>query len=238
VARLLVVVAILLAGCRDTQGPASTATPRLGSLTEQLKQEGDQLLAEGRYEEAAVKYQRAVNQEPGDPALRYALGVAFSHLQRRQDTVEQFRWVVERGRPESPYVHLARTWLIESGERVSPPAPPPSAPTVQDDAEPRGTIRGTSEWAGHDPKRRVVALRIVLTPLQGQELGTRGNRRFRLGEPFAFRDIPVGKYQLAASSSDAELWNEEVTVTPDKETVVHLSNANSPVPSDHPLKDD
>lgn len=236
--RVLVAAAIALAGCQEARGPAPTpAPPPIGSLTEQLKREGDQLLAQKRYEEAAVKYQRAVNQEPGDLALRYALGVAFSHLQRRQDTIEQFRWIVERGAPRSPSVQLARNWLIDAGESVSAPAPRPTAPAAEDDSEPRGTITGATVWTGHDPMGRSIGLRIKLTPLQGQDLGGKGNRRFRLGEPFAFRKVPAGKYQLTASASDTELWNEEVTVEPDKETVLQLSNANSPVPPDQPLED-
>ncbi len=235
--RVLVAAAIALAGCQEARGPAPTPPP-IGSLTEQLKREGDQLLAQGRYEEAAVKYQRAVNQEPGDLALRYALGVAFSHLQRRQDTIEQFRWIVERGAPGSPFVQLARNWLIDAGELVSAPVPHPTATAAEDDSEPRGTIKGATVWAGHDPMGRSIGIRITLTPLQGQDLGGKGNRRFRLGEPFAFRNVPVGKYQLTASASDTELWNEEVTVEPDKETVLQLSNANSPVPPDRRLEDD
>jgi tetratricopeptide (TPR) repeat protein len=236
VRRLLAAAAIVMAGCQ--QGPASAPAPPIGTLTEQLKREGDELLGQGRYEEAAVKYQRAVNQEPGDLALRYALGVSFSHLQRRQDTVEQFRWLVERGTPDSPYVRLARNWLLDAGEPVSAPASRRAVAAVQAREEPEGTISGATEWAGHDPAGRSLLVRITLTPLQGQQLAGRGTRLAPLGEPFAFRKVPAGKYQLAAAVGDTELWNEEVTVEPDGETVVRLTNANSPVLPDRPLNDE
>ena len=104
--RRLAIIALvaLFLGCQ--QSPAPGPAP-VGSLTFRLKAEGDALAARGDYEGAALKYQQAANQEPEDVSIRFALGSALSHLNRREQTVEQFRFVVARGKPDSPEIGRA-----------------------------------------------------------------------------------------------------------------------------------
>ena len=131
--RLLVAAAfalVLAGGCQQPQPPAPAAgAPTKGPLTAQLKAEGDALMARGDYERAVVKYLAAVNQEPKDVSLRFALGVALSNLDRREETIEQFRFVAINGAPGSNEVKLAREWLGGAGGPPPPPAPPgPACP--------------------------------------------------------------------------------------------------------------
>ena len=113
--RLLVAAAIsFLLGCQQSPSLEPAKAP-LGSLTAQLKAEGDQLAARGEYEAAVVKYQAAVRQEPGEVPLWFALGSALSHLSRREETVEAFQRVVQLGRPDSQEVEVARRWLVSAG---------------------------------------------------------------------------------------------------------------------------
>ena len=69
-----------------------------------------------RYDEAAVKYQAALNEAPGDIRIRFALAVALSHTPRREETITHFRIVMQRGAPGSPEVKTAREWLANAGE--------------------------------------------------------------------------------------------------------------------------
>ena len=231
--RRLAIIALvaLFLGCQ--QSPAPGPAP-VGSLTVRLKAEGDALAARGDYEGAALKYQQAANQEPEDVSIRFALGSALSHLNRREETVEQFRFVVARGKPDSPEVQAALRWLIAAGENPSdvsfepPPsesapvataAPPPGPPAL---TRPLGKVRGKTEAQG------LEGLDVILA-LNGEsnvELGFRV--RGRVGQPFEFDKIPPGNYRLAVEHGETSemLWDVPVTVESGKEVVVNLTGAN------------
>ena len=225
----VVVFVALVLGCQQAPAPGPQRGP-LGSLTLHLKQEGDALAARGDYEAAAVKYQAALNQEPEDTSLRFALGAALSHLGRREATVEQFRFVVSRGRPESQEHQAARRWLIAAGElgetvtfapsrgpereavRTAPPLPvaapgmPPGVSSVKGRTEPRP---GTGE------------VKIILTDMS-RWLGF--TRRAKLGEAFEFANVPAGTYELIVQEAESgdELSSQEVTVVAGKDLVLDV----------------
>ncbi len=105
------VLTVAITGCQraPASGPAPASVPA-GPLTGRLKAEGDALMAQQAYDQAAVKYQAALNEAPNDIPIRYALAVALSYLPRREETVEQFRTILYRGDPASFEVKAARDW--------------------------------------------------------------------------------------------------------------------------------
>ncbi len=202
----------------------------MGSLTVRLKAEGDGLAARGDYEDAALKYQQAANQEPDDVSLRFALGSALSHLGRREETVQQFRFVVARGKPDSAEVQAARRWLIAagesaeavtfapSGETAAAPSGSPQRPPAFD--LPPGKVRGKIEARGGQGRDVHISLigdeqwnTNLAFPLTG-----------RLGQPFEFDKVPPGNYRVTVEDRETgdHLWDEPVTVTAGKETVLDL----------------
>jgi tetratricopeptide (TPR) repeat protein len=202
-------------------------------LTVRLKAEGDALAAQGDYEGAALKYQQAANQEPEDVSIRFALGSALSHLNRREETVEQFRFVVARGKPDSTEVQAARRWLVAageaadavtfapsaaSGETVAAPSGSPPRPPAFD--LPPGKVRGKIEARGREGREVNLALigdeewnTSMAIPLTA-----------RLGQAFEFDGVAPGNYRLTAEDRETgeELWDVPVTVTAGKEIVVDL----------------
>ena len=228
--RLLLVAIALLLGCQQSPAPVPQRGP-VGSLTLQLKQEGDSLAARGEYEAAAVKYQAAVNQEPGDVSLRFALGVALSHLGRRQETIEQFRWVVARGDPNSPEFQAAVKWLLSAGEMAervaSSPARSAGAPSRS-----AGKVKGRTGWEAVDPKE--AEARTVLVYLLGDEASNRGTEFHtysKLGQPFEIDKVAPGTYRLIAQVSGEPVWEQTVTIGPGQEVVLDLTSSNSLIPS-------
>jgi hypothetical protein len=168
-------------GCQQSPPPpAGFAGAHLGTRTVELKQEGDGLAAKGDFERAVVKYQAAVNQEPGDVSLRYALGAALSHLERREETVEQFRWVLAHAKPGSAEIEGVRSWLASAGELNDPtvaattPAVPASGQPSQSEASdatgPKGTLKGTLDWGSIDPHDRMIHAQARLI---GEDIVTR-----------------------------------------------------------------
>lgn len=229
---LIAAVLSLFLGCQQAPAPGPAQAP-VGSLTLQLKAEGDQLAARGEYEAAAVKYQAAVRQEPGNSTFWFALGTTLSHLGRRDETIDAFRRVVELGRPESEEVQVARRWLVSAGApgewlAFASPSEAATKPTATPPAlrGPKGTLRGTTQWAGLPAEARFS----VMIVLSGDDPSTKGvnfSRRLWLGEPYEFANIPSGTYRLIAASGNTQLWEQQVTVETDRQTVLDLTSASS-----------
>ncbi len=233
--RFLIAAALsLFLGCQQAPAPGPAQAP-VGSLTLQLKAEGDQLAGRGEYAAAAVKYQAAVSQETGDPLLWFALGTALSHLGRQEETIEAFRRVIVLGQPGSEVVQVARRWLVSAGALgesrsfASPSAgSAPSQPTTAARAfqGPKGALRGATQWAGLPAEARIS----VMIVLSGDDSSTKGlnfSRRLWLGEPYEFANIPSGAYRLIAASGETRLWEQPVTVVTDRQTVLDLTSAGS-----------
>ena len=79
--RLLLLAALLLAACQQPpalQAPVTSAV----SPAAQLRAEGDALMAGGNYTGAVEKFRQAIDLEPASVPLRFALGSAYSFLDR------------------------------------------------------------------------------------------------------------------------------------------------------------
>ena len=236
---LLGVAVVLLLGCQESPTrPPANAPSELSAF--QLKAQGDGLAAVGDYEGAVAEYRAAVNLEPDEISFHFALGVALSHLNRREETAEQFRWVVTRGDPKLLEVRISRHWLVSAGELSAATRSAPSEPQEPEpgrapaDRALTGTVKGRIEWPGVDPEERVVPVDISIMGTDDSNRDVKVSRRFRLGRPYGFRDLPPGQYRLTAEASDAQLllWDQKLTVQVAKDTVFDLTNANSPVRAD------
>jgi tetratricopeptide (TPR) repeat protein len=217
--------ALLWYGCQRTPPPVPTAAGPPAPSVGQLKAEGDELLRQREYAAAVAKYESALQATPDDVSLRFALGSALSYLDRREETVQQFRWVVRHAPSHSKEAQVARQWLTNAGDRSGSP------PVVRAAAgEPASRVRGKTEWTGVDPRQRLVPLHVFLEDDANRQV--RFARRFRLGEPYEFRDVPPGTYRLIAKVEKTQLWEQTVTVEAGRDTVLDLSPANSPLPVD------
>ncbi|OLE00064.1 MAG: hypothetical protein AUG80_03460 [Candidatus Rokubacteria bacterium 13_1_20CM_4_68_9] len=161
---IVAVVAALLLGCQQSR-PANPLAPPMGPAVRTLKEEGDQLARSHDWAGAATKYQTALNRESSNLELRLALGITLSHLDRREETIEQFRWVVNHSQPGTPEFVMARTWLVEAGEvdgglRTASASPVTDAASASKETTPKGGVRGMTSWPGVAPRER-LRLRAV-----------------------------------------------------------------------------
>jgi len=239
VRRLLVAAVIsFLLGCQQSPSLEPAKAP-LGSLTAQLKAEGDQLAARGEYEAAVVKYQAAVRQESGEAPLWFALGTALSHLDQSEGTIRAFQRVLELGRPSSQEVEVARRWLVSAGVLTASPSFASSTAggsgsdsgAATASSGPKGTLRGKSEWKGITPEH-AISVKLIISPEESTTRGQSFSRSIRLGQPYTFENVPSGAYRLEASAGQTHLWDEKVYIETDKQTVLNLTPANSPVSPD------
>lgn len=231
-----VVACALIAACGSpVPGPQPTAG-RPGERTaapglEDPRREADVLASRGDFAGAVVRYRQALRRTPDDVALRFALASALSHLDRRQETIEQFTWVLAHAPPGQPEAASARRWLRAAGEL-------PAEPVVAGDSAERhpasdgaqtGVVRGKIDWPDVKPQEQRVPVRVVL---EGAGPGTEGQRvsvRSFVGEPYALPPVPRGAYRLAAYGAGTKLWDAPLEVAAD-ETVFDLTADKSPVP--------
>jgi hypothetical protein len=238
--RTLLVAAVLgltLAGCQRAPAPAPAASApaeTVGSLTERLKSEGDQLLKQGRYDEAALKYQSALNEAPSDVPIRFGLAVALSHNpSRRAETVEHFGIVMQRGTPGSTEVKTAYEWLASAGELgESTPAVAESAPSQAPDPK-KGRVLGKIRWNDIEPYKKRIAIKVSLI---GDDVETRDVRMerpdFKIGWGYEFRSVPPGAYRLVAEAGGTPMWDLKLEVPAEKDTTLDLNKSNAGVPKD------
>jgi tetratricopeptide (TPR) repeat protein len=230
---------VTLAGCQRAPALAPAASVEIvGSLTSSLKAEGDELLRQREYEQAAVKYQAALNQAPNDVPIRFGLAVALSNTARREETVAHFRFVLQHGTPGSLEVMTAREWLASAhelaGSEAAPGAAaraPESAPGAADSK--KGRILGRITWNGIEPRTNRVNLNVSLIGDEAENRDVRlGRPDFKIGRGYEIRNVPPGAYRLVAEAGGTPMWDLKVVVPAEKDTTLDLTESNAAVAKD------
>lgn len=228
--RLLLVTVLLLGACQ--QAPVPRAAPIGGSVALKLQDEGDALMAKAAYVEAVEKYREAVDLEPGSVPVRFALGSAYSFLEKRPEAVAQFRWVLANAPASSVEQQEARRWLLRAGVLVEPAARPGRS-ELEGKGEPggKGSISGSTQWPGLDPTREPVRMRIALAGADDLTRSINRKTSIALGDPYEFKDVPEGRYRVfGVLGEQTIIWDQEVTVRVGKDTELALTQAMSQSP--------
>ena len=232
--RIVLLAAALLLGAACQQAAVSHPPGSTLSQAEQLKVEGDAFLAKGDYVDAVEKYRQAADLDPDAIGPRFALGTAYSFLEKRPEAILQFRWVLSHADAGSDEYQEARRWLTRVGALA--------APTVVADAGQKGEARpadsstvgrlvGKTEWPGVTPQRRLITGTLSLVGDEPVTYDVKRDRAFRLGDGYEFKDVPAGRYRVVAVIDGTTVWDEKVTVDTGKDTTLTLSQATSPVPA-------
>lgn len=233
--RIVLLTAALLLGAACQQAPVSHP-PASKSLSprERLKADGDALLAKADYLNAVEKYRQAADLDPAAIAPRFALGTAYSFLDKRPEAIAQFRWVLGRADSTSIEYREAHRWLSRVGALPAPPAVADSGqknPTRPSDPSAVGRLVGKTEWPGVTPQRRMISGTMSLVGDEPITQDVNRSRAFRLGDGYEFKDVPAGRYRVVAVVDETKIWDEKVTVDAGKDTSLTLSQATSSVPA-------
>jgi tetratricopeptide (TPR) repeat protein len=219
---VLIGLLALLAGCQAPSRPAQSSAPADPATL------AAGALAAGRYADARKLYRQALADAPGKVALHYGLGVANSHLDRRDDAVREFRWVLQYGPQTDPEVAAARQWLIRAGALPSTSlnTPAPSRSTEERQAG-NASLEGRAIFAeaGQAPKP-MARLQLFLVP----ESPTQKERyHLRTDEEgnFKFSDVVPGPYKLIDRVAGQPIWRLRVEFKPSETKVLELTPANS-----------
>ena len=227
---LLTAATIATAGCQPANKTArqNAAPPAIG--VEQLKADGLAHLEAGRYDNALRALVEALSRSPEDVGLHYLVGVTFAHLQRKDDAIIAFRWVVEHGRPGSKEVTGASQWLAENGML---PTATVAAATDEEEAV-VGVMEGRSDWPDTDPDKILPRLQLQLEGVGTTTQGKRYGIQTPLNGPYKFPKVRPGDYRLRAQIGFTRLWDMPVTVG--EKTQLDLNQDNAVAPKDVFLK--
>jgi hypothetical protein len=234
VRRVALLAAVLLLGAACQQAPVSAPSVSQDlSPVDRLKADGDALMAKGDYLNAIEKYRQAVDLDSSVVGPHFALGTAYSFLDRRSEAIAQFRWVLGRADASSTEYQEAYRWLARVGAL---PAPVVAADASQKDQAKRadptqvGRLVGKTEWPGVTPQRKLVTGAMYLTGDEPVTQDVKRQRAFRMGDAYEFRDLPGGRYRVVAVVDGTTVWDEKVNVENGKDNNLTLSQASSPVP--------
>jgi tetratricopeptide (TPR) repeat protein len=232
--RFLLGGVLLLAAC---QQPPAFEPPITSGLSPaaQMRAAGDPLMAGGNYTGAIEKFRQAIDLETTSVPLRFALGTAYSFLDRRSEAIAQFRWVVANAAPESTEYQEARRWLVRVGAMEESPAAvakiDANADTAQkSDPARQGSILGQTEWPGVTPAEHKVRLRISMLGTEDSTRAVQRRAEILLGEKFEFKDVPEGQYRILGIHDDKTIWEQRFTVSAGKPTDLMLNQAASSTP--------
>lgn len=233
---LLLAAAVLLAACQQppTHPPVTSGV----SPVAQLRAEGDALMARGDHAGAVEKFRQAIDLEPTSVPLRFALGIAYSFLERQPEAVAQLRWVVANASAESAEYQEARRWLARVGALVEPRTAPGKSDVASSEAAAKkadpaaqGSISGRTQWPGVSPAEHRVPVKIVIIGIGEATRDLQQRTRVYLGESFEFKDVPEGQYRLVGVFDDQILWDQSIAIKAGKQTEVTLTQSASSVPA-------
>lgn len=214
-------LALLLAACQaPPPSPPRAADPDPAVLA------AGQAMERGDYARAAELYRQLVATHPDSVPLHYGLAVAASYMDRREEAAREFRWVLERGAPDSAEVEAAQRWLVRVGAFRQ------SAGVGEGEEERQpGTagLEGRAVYAegGRSPEpMRRLQLFLVGQP----DSPTQDERHvLRTDEDGGFRltNLVPGPYMLTNRRAGQPIWRLRVDLQPGQDLILDLTPANS-----------
>jgi tetratricopeptide (TPR) repeat protein len=221
-AALIALATAASAGCQ--QGgtvPLAGPAARRAIGVDQLRAEGAAALEKGRYENALRAFSEALSRLPDDVGLHYLLAVTYSHLDRKEDAILAFRYVVQHGKPGSDEVQAATRWLAGVGIAIgrAEPVPTPDPPEIL-----TASLEGKVVWK-LEPDRAMPRLQLQLEGISANTQGKRYGIFAHFNGLYAFPKVRPGEYRLRAQIAYTRIWEMDITVG-DK-TVLDLTQDNA-----------
>jgi len=176
------------------------------------------------YAQAAVLYRKAIDRRPGSVSAHYGLGVASSNLNRRDDTIREFQWVLANGKPDSAEVDGARRWLIAAG--VLRPSVADATPSEAERGG-NGAIEGQAYLGSADQRQPQTRMQLHLvgqpdSPTKEERHVLRTDRDGR----FRFSNVMPGTYMLTDRVAGKPQWRLKIEVGPGSTLRLDLSPGN------------
>jgi tetratricopeptide (TPR) repeat protein len=219
----LVALVFAVAACQAAPPPPRPSAKDPGILAAEALEKGD-------YARAADLYRNALAAAPESLPLHYGLGVSASHLERREEAIREFRWVLERGQPTSDEVRAARRWLQTVGAlpRTATVASAAAPEEPQEPAQKPATasVRGRATF-GENPGDVVAMERMQLFLYDHPNRVTYFRIRTDEQGRFQFTNVPPGIYKLTDRAAGPPRWRLRVEIKPGQDVTLDLNPGNS-----------
>jgi hypothetical protein len=207
---------------------ACTSPPpsRPGPTARDVAGEAMAAMERGEWARAADLLRQALVQDPARASLHYQLALAATHLERRDEAIREFRWVLANVAPELPEALEARRWLTEAGV-LARAIETPALPSTEITEETPGTsgVQGRVVWADGRPTARVQIF------LKGAPKSPNANLQWvkRTDDTgwFEFKQIPAGTYMLTDRVGREPTWRLRVPLAPGAIATIDLDEANN-----------
>jgi tetratricopeptide (TPR) repeat protein len=174
---------------------------------------------------AAELLRQALQQDPARADLHYHLALAASHLERRDEAVREFRWVLANVAPELPEAVEARRWLTEAGVLARAVGTPAPSDRITEETPGDSGLQGRVVWADGRPTAREQLF------LKGAPKSPNATLQWVMRTDdegrFEFKRIPAGAYMLTNRIAGEPTWRLRVQLAPGEITTLDLGEANS-----------
>jgi tetratricopeptide (TPR) repeat protein len=210
-------------------GCATPPPPDRPAATRNLVADAMMAFDEADWSRAADLLRLALAQDPSDAALHYYSAVAATHLDRRDDAIREFRWVLENVAPDLPEAVDARRWLTEAGVLGGPAETTKTATVaperITEETPGDSALEGRVVWTGGRSTARVQLFLKGAPKSPNSEL----QWVFRTDDSgrFEFKRIPAGTYMLTDKVAGERTWRLRVQLKPGEVTSLDLGESNS-----------
>lgn len=217
--------AIALVGCQGSPPPAPTTAAPKDPVSQ-----AQEAMERGEYSAAAGVLRQALASDPDNLGLRYRLGVSASYLNRKDEAIREFRWVMERGRTGSPEVETARNWLLAAGLPVQTSVRPAALTEPSASADPTlGEVAGAVLWEEEGRIKPLARQQLFLKGVAGPagEKEAFHITRADMQGNYKFTGLLPGGYMLTNRVAGFPIWRLKIELTPGQRQSLDLSVQNS-----------
>ena len=216
----------LLMGC---SGPTPTGQP---TVQRDLAAEAMAAVQAQEWPRAAELLHQALAEDGNRASLHYYSAVAATHLDRRDEAIREFTWVVANVAAELPEAIEARRWLREAGAlpaatttATTTATRPQSSDPITEETPGDSGVQGRVVWADGRPTSR-VQLFLKGAP-KSPNAGLQWVQRTDESGRFDFKRIPAGTYMLTDKIAGETTWRLRVKLEPGEIASLDLGQANS-----------
>ncbi len=219
----LAAIGLLVAsgGCNAPKTQAPTPTPM---AVIDHRAEARKAIAAQRWAVAAGHLRTALQKDPDSVFLHYNLAVCTTWLDRQDEAVREFEWVVAHASAQSEESRTASDWLADRKRPTQSAAGPAAVDPNAADSGVHGMLMWAAPGQNPTPQSRLQLFLVGLrdTPTKELQYVLRSDREGH----YEFKRIVAGAYKLTDAIAERPKWRLKVTLQPGQDLPLDLSPQN------------
>ena len=191
--------------------------------------EGHKAFDRQEWSVAASHYRTALLKRPEDLLVHYRLAISASWLDRRDEAMTEFDWVVAHTAASSEEGRVAREWLAGARRSVARASVGGGESDARDERVGDSGVHGRIVWGGgrgDEPLKRFQIHLYAQSP-DGTPKGMSFHVRTDRDGNYKFEKIPPGIYKMTDDNVGTPKWRLRVQVQQGEDALIDLSPGNS-----------